>query len=462
MWTPFMSSYEPESRADGSIDPLGLQSDAGRLADLMLPGFTVRVDRLRALTLSTAIVQLSRQLAPERQLPYRLCLERIVLDALVAQTGATTDAQVRGFPGRSKARSARARRQPLTIEHYIKGPATNGLVGAYATLAASSQLFGDGALLKRGDALLRAWENEVDQVGLVTGGSEMTGLRRKLDAVARRDLEKREFDPAPIRQTLYEIARLDKPGKRERAELSSALADDGARPQAYVLDRLRESLAEYREWVSSARSEEDGAERIGRGEFERRIMDRWQSLRGDHESDAIALVARTAVSYERASQLLSAAFDAMRWLAAEHAGHAIGVDDVLEDKRAHAILGSVLDQLSGVLVELEKRRQALVERTTGFPTWERKPAELGTSMTALIEWFQSARTTRELLDAIIERHKKVQMSKRKTTWMLADGSKYRFLGAYQLPAEAPARPAEGFPHAFRFVNALSILSDLEA
>ena len=56
---PKLSTYEPIGAFEGSMDPLGLQNVAELLADLLLPGFTVRVERAKCLTLATLAVDLA-------------------------------------------------------------------------------------------------------------------------------------------------------------------------------------------------------------------------------------------------------------------------------------------------------------------------------------------------------------------------------------------------------------------
>jgi hypothetical protein len=457
-----MSAYEPESRADGSIDPLGLQADAGRLADLLLPGFTVRVDRLRALTIATAINYLARQLSPEKQLPYRICLERIFLHALVAKTETTLDPAVRGFPGRLKARNALNKGEPLTLERYVKGPATNGLVGVYGSLARWSALFGEeGVLLARCDGLLGEWEREIQLPGLVTGGSSSSGgLRRDIEKVARRDLDSGVFEPSSVRDALFQIARFDRAGPKERDALFSALSDDDAAPQRYVLARLREELPGYRNWVSGD-GDADAAERIGRGGFERGIAQRWQTLTGSSEAEAIALVARASLTYEHVSQLLTAAFDGMRWCAGQAVGRAITIAEVATNASARPVLEEVVQQLPEALHELALRCAALATQACGCIAWKGKPGEVAASTARLIDAFQGLQTPVALLEAVMARHRKVQDAKRKGYWALIDSAGYRFLGGYQLAAEAPPAAAPEFVHAFRFANALSILRDVE-
>ena len=42
---PFLSAYDPLADGEGSIDPLGLAATYERLADIILPGITVRMGR---------------------------------------------------------------------------------------------------------------------------------------------------------------------------------------------------------------------------------------------------------------------------------------------------------------------------------------------------------------------------------------------------------------------------------
>ena len=463
MWTPFMSAYEPAGRADGSIDPLGLQADASRVADLLLPGFTVRVDRLRALTLATLITQLARSAASEQQLAYRIALERVFLSTLIANRPSTLDPAVRGFPGRLKARTAHLQGHQLTLERYIKGPATNGLVGAYTTLARWSALLGeDTAVLGDGDELLKKWETAAGQRGFAFDPTN--GLRKLVDKVVRKDLESKSFDPrAALVEPLFPIIRLDRTGAEEKRALSDALGNAGANPQRAVLECLRAELPRFRKWTSSDdKDDTDAAERDSRGAFERAIVDEWAQHDGDSlETDSIAVAARMALAYEHTSVLLTAAFDAIRWRAAQAAGNAIGVADVVVSTPARRVLDAVLDELPSALSNLECRCTAIESCSSRFKAWQKKPGEVATSTKELIVHFSNAKTPGALLDLVIERHRDVQDNKRKGYWLLADGTRFRVLGGYQLVAAAPHAPSEQFMHAFRLVNALSILSDLE-
>src|SRR5688572_24947810 len=47
---PRLSAYDPAAEGEGSLDPLGLEAIAERLAEQLLPGMTARMNRVRMLT----------------------------------------------------------------------------------------------------------------------------------------------------------------------------------------------------------------------------------------------------------------------------------------------------------------------------------------------------------------------------------------------------------------------------
>ncbi len=60
MLIPYRSESDPEVQGEGSIDPLGLATVAGHLADWILPGVTARMWRPRFLTamvVASAVVE---------------------------------------------------------------------------------------------------------------------------------------------------------------------------------------------------------------------------------------------------------------------------------------------------------------------------------------------------------------------------------------------------------------------
>src|ERR1039458_7863111 len=106
---PFSTVYDPTEDPPGSVDPLGTLSEAERLADVLLPGFTVRMWRPRLLTFTAVasviadrVVRLTGR--EEDRLEARLVFERLFV-AAVARRAEDCPEDYRGatsrLPGRT-------------------------------------------------------------------------------------------------------------------------------------------------------------------------------------------------------------------------------------------------------------------------------------------------------------------------------------------------------------------------
>jgi hypothetical protein len=419
------------------------------------------MERARALTLSVVAVRVGQELAPspERSTPYRLSVERFFLDALVARVSKTTDPQVRGYPGRLKAWNARQRGERLTLDHYVKSPVTNGLVGVYATLAQSGRLFNSEFQIEsRGFRLLDAWERaggpKANPVAYRNGNSE---LHSRLQKAVRKDVEERRFEAGSLRAALFPSCRFDRITNLERQTLNEALFEAENHPQPFVLSLLRKHFQERRRYAAATDSDE--SERLDRGRIERAIMRRWASLNGTVEEGAIALVARTALVFEELSRYLTAAFDAFRWAATRDCGKPVHFEAISRDRRVVGILKAVLEHLPNLLKRLEAETGDLCEFADAPRVWKSKPLEISKSVDNLIAALRHAISPGTLLETLVARHEVVQRQKRKAAWYLSQAGGYRFYGRYLL-CEKPVI-SQDFLHAYRLVNAASILDDVE-
>ena len=82
-WLPFSTAHDPSEDAPGSIDPLGTLSEAERLTDLILPGFTGRMCRPRLLTITAVAAVIADRAGrvtgrEEDRLPARRVFERLL------------------------------------------------------------------------------------------------------------------------------------------------------------------------------------------------------------------------------------------------------------------------------------------------------------------------------------------------------------------------------------------------
>ncbi len=464
MWTPFFTAYDPGPKSDGSIDPLGLQADASRLADLLLPGFTVRMERLRTLTVSAFVLEASRQIAgdSENVLPYRLALERTIAAALAKGVDRTTDPPIRGYPGRLKAVSAKAHGDPLTPERYIRGPATNGVVGVYAKLARAGGLVNDDLKLEpRGYSLLDVWERDCKQSLRDAGpGAAKSSVRKALERTVARDVEEGRVDPKPdVEDAIFRGLRLDKGGTTERKTLEAALMDPATGVQPRVLKLLRRSL--QREADAKRAGDDDLAEAAWRGETEYRIVANWQKLQGSAQDAIVATVARAIVAYERVAEHVLAPFEAFRWLARTSQEPFLQLAAIDEDRRTGRIARTSMEELPEAFERLQQAVDAVLALPEKPCSWGRTPGAIRASIDSLAAFASSRASGADLLQALVVRHLEVQRIKRKGSWLLEQGHAFRFIAGPPITSEKP-RQASGrsFIHAFRLTNAISILEDL--
>ena len=155
---PFLSAFDPISEAEGSIDPLGLAGTYDRLADLMLPGITVRMGKPRFLTALAVGAHVCSEfgvdeLAADQISPPYLVMEWWVIEAfvrareLLAATGR--------IPGFQKVQSGQRDGRPISAHAYLKVPSVFGFTGIFRRLARHAQIITrDGALDEAGHLLV--------------------------------------------------------------------------------------------------------------------------------------------------------------------------------------------------------------------------------------------------------------------------------------------------------------------
>jgi len=458
---PHLSAYEPLSFSEGSVDPLGLQNAAERMADLLLPGFTVRVERARCLTLATLAVELAHDpaLTPADESPQRaiLAFERRCVYALARQVSKTTDPIVRGFPGRLKALRAVESRQPLTPTNYVKGPATNGLVGMHFRICRTGGLFDDDFnVLARGHKLLRVWESE-------SGGDVWTHLRDKVIHNLQRNLRGNFQVNWSGFDDLAKICRLDKMKMRERAILGEALYDSNAGLQADTLSRLKMTDCSTIYRPRSGSADQDLVDDRKRGEIERDVMQR-MAQGAAHPvtfSAALRTVAQAVLAYEQVAQILTTAFDSLRYYNFRHHNRSFMLGDALNNGKVAKAVQRCVKQLIPGVDRLQAQIRTLDEVDMppgGAPRIvDSLRHEL---MPQLLDGLDGKLSGRKLLEWLIARHLRVQAEKSKQPWLVQDGeARFRFFPEHVLD---DLSRRSGFLFAYRITNAYSILTDLHA
>lgn len=130
---PLLSEVDPEEKAEGSIDPLGLYLIADRLALRLVPGVRERMDRPRFLTVIAVGQEVTRdfhdRLAADGITPPWLAYEWLIVEALVQEEEGSE--AIKSLPGSLKARDALKHRMHLSAKNYLKTPKVFGFHGVY-------------------------------------------------------------------------------------------------------------------------------------------------------------------------------------------------------------------------------------------------------------------------------------------------------------------------------------------
>ncbi|MFM7168722.1 MAG: hypothetical protein ACKO3T_26085 [Planctomycetaceae bacterium] len=85
MTLPQSTLYDPAEDPPGSVDPLGTVTGAEQLAEVLFPGVTARMWRVRLLTFAALAAEVARRVSPDRLLDARLAFERLFVSAVARQ-----------------------------------------------------------------------------------------------------------------------------------------------------------------------------------------------------------------------------------------------------------------------------------------------------------------------------------------------------------------------------------------
>lgn len=172
MISPYLTEFDPETKSEGSLDPLGTYSLADKLATKLIPGFRERMRRPRFLTAMAVGAVITREYEPEMLAadeispPYQV-YEWYVVQALVRKYKGTD--KIVNLPGSEKATNAFNQNLPLNAGRYLKTASVFGFHGVYRTLAAELDIIEEERLGEGGDRLVRAWEKDQNLQGFYEG-----------------------------------------------------------------------------------------------------------------------------------------------------------------------------------------------------------------------------------------------------------------------------------------------------
>jgi hypothetical protein len=427
MLAPTLTAYDPPGTGEGSRDPLGLESLAGRLADTYLPAVTSRMQRIRALTVISVGAHVCQPFLDEYtaddSAPAWLAFEWMWVEA-IARSGA----EAQGIPGIETARRRLRGKERLCTANYLKGATSLGLHGVYRTLATDTRVIDfDGALDENGELLVRAWEADQGLSGFLDdkslGGRVLHFLRRGVEASLRKSASAAPpTGEASWRLVDHLAPAMSRGSRRERVGLRALLDEDEDRKATLMVLESPSVAQSEGEAALLATAHADAARRP------------------DPPFPDIAASLGALITYERLSGALTVAFDLMRYRSTQLERRPVPLD-----KLAHGDHARVVAELPGLLADCE---QACAD----LPPDEQREE--------VIEAFSRVADVPALLESLLDRHLSTQKSKGadgKLPWFQA-GEQVTVRGGYAL-----AEPPEGdmpLVHPTRLPNALRFLREL--
>lgn len=455
-WLPYSTPIDPSEDPPTSIDPLGLTTSAEYLADLLVPGFTVRTWRARLITFDAVAAHIAAGVVKrmndrdDMRVPARLAFERLYVSAVARaekkQPDGFLDAS-RNLPGIGLARAALGRSEPLFKNNFLKGQVVNGPVGVTTRLAKNMDIL--TADMRGGRAaldLLQAWACDEDLPGVLEFDSpvKLAGsvwlnevIRTVIDSLSDKPWPK---DSAVIWEKILTPLRLDKIGKSEKVFLLKLLERDAARGRLFELLRHPEVLAVERE------SNDD------RGKHERCILTDgvMKKLGKEVLDENVRVVIEAIESYEHAAALMTQGFESLLW----------GL------KRYGRLEAAKLLAVSQVAKRLKETSVEIPSAVNDLDRSIRKlNKQLGTTLVvdSLIrlrdDLDECAGKTEAFLDALMDRHEQVQKAKRKGVW-IDRAQSLTLLPGFGVDSDGPPIRVGGYLHPFRVTNAYSMLADL--
>lgn len=253
---PVLSLADPRESAEGSIDPLGLQTTYEHLAERIYPSMTVRMSRPRFLTAIAAIARvcegLENETASDGITPAWLVCEWYIVEGLVRRQADVPKDQWWGISGSMKVRQTLDRGRPLGAAQYLKTPKVFGFTGIYKTLAVGLKIVTDEITLDDGAyELLSIWEREQGLDGFLheeRGRGPGGQLRQALQSAVEAGLKKGYTDRGSRWSVWDDIVTHFQPGsagRRERKYLRQRMADDSLSHRDPEAGMMRRELLQH-------------------------------------------------------------------------------------------------------------------------------------------------------------------------------------------------------------------------
>lgn len=352
---PRTTPYDPAEDPPGSVDPLGTVTGAEQLAEVLLPGLTARMWRVRLLTFAAVAAVVARRVAKGRDEQYldaRLAFERLFVSAIARQEMESEEWRPasRRLPGIVLARQALGSAdQPLTRPNFLKGQAVNGPFGVISRLARDVGVINEeGSLSGASTDLLIAWSEDQGLQGVLddNAGREGANWIRKIEqkvALYNEDYRNWPKRHWPGWKELAKLLRPDIPGARERVALRKLFSNDVLGIRDRVVSELPKpaSLGVY----------QDATQNMYRGGVEKAVL--IKGLRTQNPQDEVARTLNSTIdlidAYESTAGILESVFRGLLWGLTRHHGQA-SESDVVQDAQLQPFLVKFQGKIASVAV----------------------------------------------------------------------------------------------------------------
>lgn len=456
---PQSTPYDPAEDPPGSVDPLGTVTGAEQLAEVLLPGLTARMWRVRLLTFAALAAEVSKRVAAgrdDRFMDARLAFERLFVSAIARQdeSDPAWRKASRRLPGIGLARQAlRAGDQPLERANFLKGQGVNGPFGVISRLARDVGIVDESGELERaGTSLLLAWSEDQDIPGLLDDDDGREGAKWLQKLVRQVSSYLDEGHTWPGTQwsgwsDLAERLRLDKPGTRERNVIKKLLACDPLGLRDRVIGRLADS-----EVVSLYRT----ANAISyRGGVEKQVIVNGLGARAEDEVERTVQASIKLIdAYEVLSGLLESVFRGLVWGLTRNSGQAPRTA-VMQDPTLRPFLTKIHSKIGPATSRFQQGLQVFEADSLAG---KRDSVDVDRMHKLLDDAATASQGGDNCVSAVMDRHVRVQKEKNKGVWIEQD-KQWTLMPGFGDTAEEPLWHDE-YLHPYRVTNIYAMLADL--
>ena len=457
---PQSTPWDPAEDPPGSVDPLGTVTGAEQLAEVLLPGVTARMWRVRLLTFAALAAEVSSRVAAgrdDRVIEARLALERLLVSAIARQEEHETDWRhaSRRLPGIGLARQAlRAGDQPLARANFLKGQGVNGPFGVISRLARDIGVVDEAGELERaGTELLLAWADDQELPGLFDDEAGRPGATwlRKLVRQVSAYLEDGQNWPAKQWPGWVHLAarlRPDRAGPREQQVIRKQLSSD----PLGLRDRVVRLLAEP-EFVSIYRAATAEGDR---GYVERAVITQGFLRAATHDDVGRTLQASIQLidAYEGLAGILESVFRGLLWGLTQNSGQAPRTA-VMNAPSLRPFLMQAQSRLGPAVNAFQSRLESF---ETDPLAARRRSVDIDRMHKLLDDANAASPSVDDCVSAVMARHRRVQKEKNKGVWIEEDTNWTRMPGFGDTTDEPPLY--DGYLHPYRITNMYGMLADL--